>query len=71
MSASLTPQRVDSANELLLRSHETHQRGAVTRAWLIPGRAQTWQREVLDWKARMRFPTDAEDWAWFVGKRER
>jgi len=63
----ITPQKVDSANEVLLRNHETYQRVAVTRAWLLTGRGAAWKREVLDWRERMRFPVEPDDWDWFAG----
>ncbi|WP_164010945.1 hypothetical protein [Pyxidicoccus trucidator] len=69
LQGRITPERVDAANETLLRNHETYQRLAVTRAWLLPGGGPAWKREVLDWRKHLRLPAEPEDWEWFAGTR--
>ncbi|MFP2910414.1 hypothetical protein ACLESD_36330 [Pyxidicoccus sp. 3LFB2] len=71
LQARVTPQRIDSANEILLRNHETLVRVAVTRAWPLPGGAPAWKREVAEWRERMRLSVEPDDWAWFAGTRQR
>ncbi|WP_163993707.1 hypothetical protein [Pyxidicoccus caerfyrddinensis] len=72
LGAGITPARVDSANELLLRSHQTHQRLAITRAWPLAGGAPAWMREVVARREQAPFPVkDPDDWEWFAGTRQR
>ncbi len=62
---SASKERIDAANQTLLSAHRTCLRRAVTRAWVLPGDAPEWRRQVLPFREQAR-PQDPDDWEWFI-----
>ena len=60
------PADIDSANQKLLRAHQTHQPVPFTRAWPLRGGVAAWRRDVQAFRERA-FSKDPESWAWFSG----